>query len=239
MKRSWLMAPLLAALLTCPAAAASGLADAAKDALPPMFSLQTLQGEETLHFLGADIPYEASELVADMKRDDTYLTGYIFSGKAPDAAKEALAPYFRYKLSENELAGLAALNKAFFDETAPLHKAVVASFSSWAERMAPGAGATLDVSLSRMEPLRRVEGENYVLYTAGTGITLSSGGLILPLYGRAYMYKDGGDYRFVMLVAGDDSRRPLTYALEDLAREAAARAARRDLKAFVAALPVH
>lgn len=238
MKKSWLMAPLLAALLTS-TAAAGDLADAAKDALPPMFSLQMLAGEEKLHFLGADIPYEAGELVADMKRADTYLTGYIFSGKAPDAAKEALAPYFRYKLSENELAGLAALNKAFFDETAPLHKAVVASFSAWAESMAPGAGATMGVTLSRMEPLRRVEGENYVLYTAGTGITLSSGGLILPLYGRAYMYKDGDGYRFVMLVAGDDSRRPLTYALEDLAKEAAARAAKRNLQAFVAALPVH
>lgn len=239
MKKTWLLAPLLAALLSCSAAAENDLEAAAKDALPPMFALHMLGSEEDLQFLGETVPYEAGELVADMKRANTYLTGYIFSGKAPEAASEVFAPYFKYSLTEKEMAGLAEINASFFDETTVLHRAVIASLSAWVEQKIPGAGASLHVKLSRMEPLRRVEGENYVLYTTGTGIALESDGLILPLYGRAYMYKDGSAYRFVMLIAGDDSRRPLTYALEDMAKEAAARAAKRNLKAFVAALPVH
>lgn len=222
---------LAAALLTAVPAAASDLSDAAKAVLPPMFSFREIPGVQQLYFGGHTIPYEAAQLTADMKRDGVFLSGYIFYASVP--AEGALSPYFRYNLTRPEWEGLAAVNKAFFDENASLHQAVAESVRRWADQMVGGEGAHLDVRLSELEPVRRSDGAGCILYTAGARITLDSEGLILPLYGRGYLYKDGGVYRLILLITGDDSRQPMAYALEDMAKEAAARAARRDVAAFV------
>lgn len=216
---------------------ASDLSDAAKSALPPMFSFHELPGTETLYFQNEGIPYKAAQLTADMQKDGVFLSGYIFSAVIPEKDKPLIDPYFRYNVTTAEFGGLAALNTAFFNPEAPLHKSIEESVSRWADQMVGGSsGAHLVVTLSDMEPVRRTDGANCILYTAGSKITLSSEGLILPLYGRGYVYKDGGEYRLVMLITGDDSKRPLSYALDDMVRAAAENAAKRDLKHFVGAL---
>lgn len=231
---------LLAALALSAAlpAGASDLTEAAAAALPPMVTYRELPGTETVYFNGRAIPYTAGQLVASLKRDDIYCTGYVLStSTAEDPAIEPLlAPYFRYQLDPKDYAGLAAVNRAFFDENAALHQAVQASISRWADSMVGGAGAQLEVTLRDMEPVRRAGDVNCVVYTAGARIVLSSEGLILPLYGRGYMYRDGDHYRTVALITSDDSRGPLTYALEDMVKEAALRASERDIRAFVASI---
>lgn len=215
------------------AAAASDLGDAAKSVLPPMFSFRELAGTKTLSFMGQTIPYEAAQLTADMRRDDMFLSGYLFYGWVPKKDQGLIDPYFKYNATISEFAGMAALNTAFFSEESPLHKAIEASVSSWADSMVGGSGAHLVVTLSEMEPFRRSDGMNCILYTAGSQVTLSSDGLIMPLYGKGYLYKDGEGYRFVLLMTGDDSKRPLTYALDDMVKAAAEQAAKRDLRTFV------
>ena len=212
-------------------AAASDLTDVA--ALPPMFNLRALPGTQSIAFMGEEIPYEAAQLTADMRRDDMFLSGYLFYGMVPEKDTALLDPYFKYNPTTKEFVGMAALNTAFFDEHAPFHEALEASISTWADRMVGGQGAHLDVTLSEMEPVRRTDGMNCILYTAGTQITLNSEGLIMPLYGKGYVYKDGKDYCFVLLITGDDSKQPLTYALDDMVKAAAEAAAKRDLKTFV------
>lgn len=230
MKRKWLA--LAAAFLLMAPAGASDLTEAAKAALPPMFTLRELPGTQELYFGGRTIPYTAAQLSADMRRQDMYLSGYIFSASVPEDARTAVAPYFRYNLYKTELAGIASINRELFDEEAPLHEAIEESIRHWADAMVGGNGAQLGVSISSIEPVRRSEGVNSILYTTGAEITLSSEGLILPLYGRAYLYKDGEDYRIVMLLTGDDSKQPMVYALEDMVKEAAKQAAKRDIRAF-------
>ncbi len=231
-KKSAVMA-CIAAVLATPTGA-SDLSDAAKSALPPMFAFHELKEPQVLTFMGQTIPYEAAQLTADMRRDDMFLSGYLFYGWIPKEDNALIAPYFKYNPTTAEFVGMASLNTAFFDETSPLHEAIEASISSWADRMVGGqGGAHLDVILSEMEPFRRTDGMNCILYTAGTQITLDSEGLIMPLYGKGYVYKDGDGYRFVLLLTGDDSKQPLTYALDDMVKAAAEKAAKRDLRSFV------
>ena len=223
-----------AAALMAQGAAASELSEAAKAALPPMFVLHELPGTQSLSFQGRTLPYTAAQLTANMRRQDMFLSGYVFFGEVPEADRALVAPYFQYNLTEEELSGLAAVNSAFFDTEAPLHKAVEESLSRWADQMMGGSGAArLQVALEDMEPIRKVSHTEALLYTAGARVTLSSDGFIMPLYGRAYMYPDGSSYRVVMLITSDDSRQPMAYAIEDLARDAAQKAARRNLARFV------
>ncbi len=229
--RKWILTAGAAFLLGS-GAAASDLTDAAK-ALPPMFTLRTLPGTEWLQFGERHFPYEAAQLTADMKRRDMFLSGYLFYGEIPEEDKASAAPYFQYNLGEKEYEGLAALNASFFNKDAPLHQAIEKALSRWADQMIGGEGAGLAVTLDHMEPIRRTADGSVILYTAGTRLTLSSGGFILPLYGRAYMYRDGGAYRVLMLITSDDSRQPMTYAIDDMAKAAASAASRRDLTAFV------
>lgn len=229
--RTWILGAG-AALFLWSGAAAADLGEAAK-ALPPMFTLRPLPGTEWITFDGRRFPYQAAQLTADMKRQDIFLSGYLFYGELPEEGKAGAAPYFQYNLGEKEYEGLAAVNASFFNEDAPLHKALQKSLSQWADQMIGGEGAHLTVTLDHMEPIRRTADASVILYTAGTRVTLSSGGFILPLYGRAYMYRDGGAYRVLMLITSDDSRQPMTYALDDMAKKAAADAARRDLASYV------
>lgn len=231
--KRWAALWAAAVTIACPAAA-SDLSEAAKTALPRMFALHEVPGTQTISFMGQDIPYEAAQLTADMRWDDIFLSGYLFYGMVPEKDNALLDPYFKYNATTAEFAGLAGLNTAFFDENGSIHKALEASISAWADHMVGGSsGAHLNVELTEMEPVRRTDGLNGILYTAGTQITLNSEGLILPLYGKGYVYKDGNGYRFVMLITGDDSKRPLTYALDDMVKAAAEAAAKRDLKSFV------
>lgn len=230
-------AGLVMALTVGATGMASDLSEAAKSALPPMFAFHELPGSETLYFQNERIPYEAAQLTADMRRDGVFLSGYIFYATIPDENKALIDPYFRYNTTTAEFAGMAAFNTAFFNPESPLHQSIEESVSRWADQMVGGSsGAHLVVTLSDMEPVRRTDGANCILYTAGSKITLSSEGLILPLYGRGYVYKDGGKYRLVMLITGDDSKRPLSYALDDMVRAAAENAAKRDLKNYVKSL---
>lgn len=216
-------------------AGASELADSAKAILPPFISYIELDEPQTVTFGGREFPYTAGQLVVDFARDGMYLTGYVISTSTEDdpLAAEVLAPYFRYQLRAREYEGLTELNRALFDEESPLHLALEASISDWADRMVGGAGAQLEVTLSDIEPVRRAGEMGAIVYTAGARIILSSEGLIMPLYGRCYMYRDGAAYRTVSLITSDDSREYLGYALADMVGEAARRAADRNLRAFI------
>lgn len=219
------------------ASMASDLSEAARTALPPMFAFHDLPGENTLYFQNEQIPYEAAQLTADMKQDKVFLSGYIFYATIPDRNKALIDPYFRYNATTAEFVGMASLNAALFNPDSPLHRSIEESVSRWADQMVGGSsGAHLVVTLSEMEPVRRTDGANCILYTTGSEITLSSEGLILPLYGKGYVYRDGSQYRLVMLITSDDSKRVLSYALDDMVRVAAELAAKRDLKNYVASL---
>lgn len=230
----WASAVLCAACLAG-RAAASDLTEAAQAALPGYISYHELSGARSLTFAGRTVPYTAGQFVAELGRESLYVTGYVIFARTDPALGPLFAPYFRYGLDRETLAGLAALNKEFFDPEAALHREVEQSVAAWADQMA-GGGAALDVKLADMEPVRRVGDVNYIMYTAGARILFSSEGLILPLYGRAYMYRDGDSYRVVTLITSDDSRAILGYALEDLAKEAGARADERNRQAFIASL---
>ena len=224
--------PLWAAALPC---GASELSDCAKAVLAPFITYIELEEPQTAYFADREIPYTAGQLVIDLRRRGTYLTGYVISASTEgDPLSEALFwPYFRYNLGAREYEGLTEVNAALFDERSSLYQMLVDSLARWADRMAGGASVQLEVSLDEIEPVRRAGEMGAIVYTAGARIMLSSEGLIMPLYGRGYMYRDGGHYRTVALITNDDSREFLGYALADMVGEAARRAAQRDLIAFI------
>ena len=63
------------------------------------------------------------------------------------------------------------------------------------------------VSVRDLEPIRRMEGTDRVIYTAGGRIFGSLDGLIVPQYIRAYLFRNGEKYRCIVLLSGDDDRR--------------------------------
>ncbi len=233
MKKTSGLAFLLAVVLVCPIAAAETLQEAARKVLPPAMTLTALPGERSLSFRGEIFPYQAWQLLMQGRETDPVLAGYVFEADISAADHAELAPFFRYALTNENYRGLSEVNKAFFDPASPLHRALLQSVSDWADAMMGGADAHLQTTLSDLEPIRRVSGVKSILYTAGARLTFSSEGIILPLYAKGFLYRDGDSYRGLLLLVPDESKRPLSYAMEDMAIEAADAAAARDREAFI------
>ena len=208
------------------------LLESAKSVLPPPISLHTLSGENRITFQGDTLPYDAMQLVMNMEKSGMVLTGYVFSAEMPSQYHEALSPYFRYGISKEDYRGLSEVNKAFFDPGSPLHRALLQSVSDWADQMVGGAGAHLVTKLSDLEPIRRVSGVKAILYTAGARIFFSTENIVIPLYAKGYMYREGDGYRGVMLLTNDENKRPLSYAMEDIVVKAAEDTTKRDRRAL-------
>ena len=232
MKRKYGLAFLLAAALACPVAAES-LQEAAGKVLPPSMTLTALSGERSISFQGETFPYQAWQLLMRGREKDPVLAGYVFEADISATDHAALDPFFHYGLTKDDYRGLSEVNKAFFDTVSPLHRSLLQSVSDWADAMMGGADAHLQTTLSDLEPIRRVSGVKSILYTAGARLTFSSEGIILPLYAKGFLYRDGDTYRGLLLLVPDESKRPLSYAMEDMAIEAADAAAARDRKAFI------
>lgn len=232
MKKTYGLALFLAAALTLPIAA-EPLQEAAGNVLPPSMTLTALSGERSISFRGETFPYQAWQLLMQGREKDSVLAGYVFEADIAAVDHAELAPFFHYGLTKDDYRGLSEVNKAFFDTASPLHQALLRSVSDWADAMMGGAGAHLQTTLSDLEPIRRVSGTKSILYTAGARLTFSSEGIILPLYAKGFLYRDGNSYRGLLLLVPDESKRPLSYAMEDMAIEAANAAAARDRKAFI------
>ncbi len=204
------------------------LLESAKSVLPPPISLHVLSGKNQISFQGDTLPYDAMQLVMNREKSGMVLTGYVFSAPMPTHYHEALSPYFRYGISKEDYRGLSEVNKAFFDPDSPLHRALLQSVSDWADKMVGGAGAHLVTKLSDLEPIRRMSGVKTILYTAGARIFFSTENIVIPLYAKGYMYRDGDGYRGVMLLTNDENKRPLSYAMEDIVTKAAEETTKRD-----------
>ncbi len=238
MKRKYGLAFLLAAALAWPVAA-EPLQEAAGKVLPPSMTLTALSGERSISFQGETFPYQAWQLLMRGREKDPVLAGYVFEADIAAADHAELAPFFHYGLTKDDYRGLSEVNKAFFDTASPLHRALLQSVSDWADAMMGGADAHLQTTLSDLEPIRRVSGTKSILYTAGARLTFSSEGIILPLYAKGFLYRDGNSYRGLLLLAPDESKRPLSYAMEDMAIEAADAAAARERETFIESLGNH
>ena len=239
MKRAYGLSVFLAAALAMPVFATEPLQEAAEKVLPPSMTLSVLSGARSISFRGETIPYQARQLLMQGREKDSVLAGYVFEADISAADHAELAPFFRYDLTKDDYRGLSAVNKAFFDEASPLHQALLQSVSDWADSVVGGMGAHLQTKLSDLEPIRRVSGVKSILYTAGARLTFSSEGLILPLYAKGFLYRDGDSYRGLLLLVPDENKRPLSYAMEDLAIEAADAATARNRKAFFESLGNH
>lgn len=232
MRRTAVLALALAACLSAPAWADSPLKDAAAAVLPKPISLHELSGENTVSFQGETIPYQAMQLVMNMEKSGMVLTGYVFAAEMPSHYDATLSPYFRYGLTQDDYRGLSEVNKAFFDPASALHQSLLQSVSDWADAMVGGAGAHLVTKLSDLEPIRRVSGVKAVMYTAGARLFFSTENIVIPLYAKGFMYRDGDVYRGIMLLTPDENKRPLSYAMEDTVIRAAEDAAKRDRRAY-------
>ncbi len=233
MKRKYGLACLLALALVMPVSAAESLPEVAKKVLPPAMTLTALSGARQISFRGETLPYQAWQLLMQGRETDPVMAGYVFEADISAAEHAELAPFFRYELTKETYRGLSEVNKAFFDEASPLHRALLRSVSDWVDSVAPGVGANLQTTLTDLEPIRRVSGVKSILYTVGARLTFSSEGLILPLYVKGFLYRDGDSYRGLLLLVPDESKRPLSYAMEDMAVEASDAAAVRDRDAFI------
>lgn len=85
------------------------------------------------------------------------------------------------------------------------------------------AEQNVSADISEIEPFRRLTADEAYVFTAGAHITYNAGGLILPMYSRAYFFPsaDGKNLDVLMLFTPDEGKGPLVYAIDDLAKEAA------------------
>lgn len=192
--------------------------------LPERFSYRAIPGEEVLDFAGQQIPYAMGQLSVTLKRSQKFASGYIIQSRLPVTIADEIRPFFRFRLGEREWDALIRMNRALLTRDSHLRREIERTMKNLAvNAMGPVAEEKVSVEISHIEPFRRLESNEAYVYTAGGLITFNAQGLIYPMYCRAYFFPDGAqkEMEVMMLLAPDEGKGPLVYALDDLAKEAA------------------
>ena len=223
MKR--LAALILAALLLAGgSASAYDIASLAEKTLSKNFVYKDIPENQSLSFGGGEIPYHMGQLSIIRKRAQKFSSGYIVQAKLPQVLADQMRPYFRMNLEEEQWEGLTRVNRALLNPSSPLRMNMEKTVMSLAVN-ALGAVAEQNVTaeISEIEPFRRLNADEAYVFTAGAHVTYSAGGMILPMYSRAYFFPsaDGKNLDVLMLFTPDEGKDPLVYAIDDLAKEAA------------------
>ncbi len=211
-----------AALLLGGAAQGYDINQVASKALPKAYVYQDIPGTETLSFMGEDIPYQMGQLQITLKKRQRFASGYIIRGELPVAMADVMKPYFKLNRDEKVWEQLTGMNRALLDPDSRLRKSIEETMLKLAENsMGPVARSAVTVEISDIEPFRRLSADEAYVYTAGGLITYNAEGLLLPMYCRAYFFPGSQSLHVLMLFTPDEGKAPLTYAIDDLANEAA------------------
>lgn len=215
----------LAALLTIAAstgAMAYDMNTLAEKTLPKSFKYMAIPGEQTMEFNGAEVPYKMGQLQITLKRSQKFYSGYIIRTTLPPEVADAMHPYFRLNPTVTEWRGLAQLNRALMNPSSQLRKGIDKTLLNLAvNALGQVAKEDVKVEISDIEPFRRLDaGEAYV-YTAGGRIVYDAQGLLMQMYARSYFFLGENGLEVMMLLAPDEGKDILVYAIDDLAKAAA------------------
>ena len=217
----WILAALL---LAGGSASAYDIASLAGKTLSKNFIYKDIPETQSLSFGGGEIPYHMGQLSIIRKRSQKFSSGYIVQAKLPRQLAEEMRPYFRMNLGEEQWEGLSRVNRALLNPASPLRVNMEKTVMSLAvNALGEVAEQNVTADISEIEPFRRLTADEAYVFTAGAHITYSAGGLILPMYSRAYFFPsaDGKSLDVLMLFTPDEGKGPLVYAIDDLAKEAA------------------
>ncbi len=213
---------MLAATLLAGSAGAYDMNQVAAKALPKRFAYQDIAGNETLSFMGQDIPYQMGQLQITLKKQQRFASGYIIRGELPVAMADVMKPYFKMNRDEKVWEQLTRMNRALLNPDSSLRKSIEETMLKLAENsLGPVARSAVTVDISKVEPFRRLSSDEAYVYTAGGLITYNAEGMLLPMYCRAYFFPSDSALQVMMLFTPDEGKAPLLYAIDDLANEAA------------------
>lgn len=220
----WKIMALTALTAACLAGSAGAydMNQVAAKALPKQFAYQDIAGEQTLSFMGQEIPYQMGQLQITLKKQQRFASGYIIRGELPVAMADVMKPYFKMNRDEKVWQQLTRMNRALLNPDSPLRKSIEETMLTLAENsLGPVARSAVTVDISNVEPFRRLTSDEAYVYTAGGLITYNAEGMLLPMYCRAYFFPSDSALQVMMLFTPDEGKAPLLYAIDDLANEAA------------------
>lgn len=220
----WKMTALAACLAAscCFSAGAYDISRLAAKTLPNGFTYKEIEEPQILSFWGQEVPYQMGQLQVTLKKRQAFSSGYIIRTKLPASMEQGLWPFFKLNRDEKVWKILNRMNRALWNPESPLRKNIESTMKSLAANaLGPIAEKDVRVLVSDIEPMRRLSGEEAYVYTAGGTITYDSGGLLLPMYCRAYFFPGDNGLDVLMLFTPDEGKGPLVYAIDDLAQAAA------------------
>ena len=219
--KSFVLGVLCAFALTNIAGATYDLDKIAKETLPKSFTYTAGKEERLFKHPGGETPYRMGQLTALLKRSARFSSGWLISAEMPDEGAEKLKPYFKTNLTDKEWRGLISLNRALMNKESNFRKNIDRALAEWAQEFMGDMAKGAKTDIIDIEPYRRLSADDAWLYTAGAKIIFDSDGIITPLYARAYFFRDGEHLDLLMLLAPDEGKDPLLYAVNDLAKAAA------------------
>lgn len=214
-------AVLMTALLISGGASAYDLPKIAKENLPPAFTYLDIPEEQELKFTNFTYPYHMGQLSVMFSGSKKFAYGYIVTAELPAEGAEKLEPFFREYLTVKEWRSLSKMNRAFCDENSSLRKGAEEVMKSWLKNVVGELGEGVKITLSDLEPYRKLTADEAYLYTMGAKIVFNADRLLVPFYGRAYFFRENDHMDVMMLLTPDEGKGPLVYAIDDLAKAAA------------------
>lgn len=182
----WILAALI---LAGGSASAYDIASLAGKTLSKNFIYKDIPETQSLSFGGGEIPYHMGQLSIIRKRSQKFSSGYIVQAKLPHQLAEEMRPYFRMNLGEEQWEGLTRVNRALLNPASPLRVNMEKTVMSLAvNALGEVAEQNVSADISEIEPFRRLTADEAYVFTAGAHITYNAGGLILPMYSRAYFF---------------------------------------------------
>jgi hypothetical protein len=214
-----ILAGCMTAVLSSGMAGAADLSAIGAKSLPRGYSCVTVPGSFSTTYLGEPITYEMGQVSFTNTSNSNFYAGSVYQAVLPPSIGQHLLRYFKVNLTAEDWAGLTQLNNDLRNPDSQLSKDIRRSMGGWVSEMTgEPEGEHLSISFSEFEPIRKVS-SNSLLYTAGGVVTIHSDGFIIPMYTRVYFMKDGGDVRTLLLVAANEGKQPLLYAIDDMAKE--------------------
>lgn len=220
----WKMIALAACLVasSCFSVGAYDISQLAAKTLPKGFTYKEIEEPQSVSFWGQEVPYQMGQLQVTLKKQQAFSSGYIIRTKLPDSMEKGLRPFFRLNRDEKVWKILNQMNRALWNEESPLRKNIESTMKTLAvNALGPIAEKDVKVSISDIEPMRRLSADEAYVYTAGGVITFDSGGLLLPMYCRTYFFPGDHGLDVLMLFTPNEGKGPLVYAIDDLAQAAA------------------
>jgi len=218
--RNMLISLALALALAAPAGAYD-ISKIAAETLPESFTFKAGTEDRVFTYPGGSTTYRIGQLSAKNRRNTRFSSGWLITAELPKEGAEKLKPYFKNNLTGSEWRGLISLNRALGNKDSNFRKNLDTVLRDWAKEFMPDVTSEAKTDIIEIEPYRRLSADEAWLYTAGGKIIFDTDRIIQPLYARAYFFRDGDHLDLLMLVAPDEGKGPLVYAVNDLAARAA------------------